>query len=596
MTRHALFPVLFFASLVACSAPMRDEDSTSETALGGGPNNGGGGGGNGNACTLAPAITPKWEAGRAGRPNGPMLFDAARNRLVVFTANGTSALGASGWSVPSGDPLPPGPRDLTAIAYDAERGRAVLFGGGDHNTLLGDTWEWDGAANTWTEMTPAGFTPRARRGHALAYDAARKRTVLFGGLAGNQSVDKMEDTWTWDGSAWARVGTTAQPHPESRFGPQMVFDANRGRVVLYGQFAGWYLGQVGGGNTSEGNTWEWDGSSWTRAQNGDGTFSSDDPTSLPMAYDTQRGRVVRIGTEGSRYQKTFTVLEWDGDRWSKTSVGKGPSVDNASMTEYYGTYDPTRSRMVLGNTAYTWKTQEFFFYEEPNRAPALAPVADQRVFAGDALTVALTATDLDGSPIQYDVTPLPAGASMDAQSGTLRWTPTATQAGTYALTAKASDGCAGSTRTFTVRVDNLSYAGLASGTVKLGGTLSLPVYLYQPSHTYQGQAQLSCVVAGQNPGKVAVTCDGKSSQGWAYGGYTMSFTPTSMTAALEQDLSFAYHEGANDALRTMSGRLEPLSDGTYMLHITAWAQPHVAMRTTPPHGTDDAYGVVDTIP
>jgi hypothetical protein len=588
-----------FAALVACGAGPRDEDSSeSEAALGDGP----GGSGTGT-CANAPAITPKWETNTSRRPLGPMVFDAMRNRLVVLGETGTSELGPNGWSAPAGDPRPAGQRAEASIAYDSARGRAVLFGGSDVNDptkLLGDTWEWDGATNTWTQMTPAGVTPRARKGHALAYDAARQKTVLFGGIAGTQLVDRMEDTWTWDGAAWTRVGTPAGTHPEPRYGLHMTFDASRSRVVLYGQFGDWYVGPIGGPNTSKGNTWEWDGTAWTRALHGDGTFSSDDPTSLPMTYDSRRGRVVRFDVEGGRYQKTFDVLEWTGAAWSKIAAGPGPRVDVASATQYYGAYDSNRGRLELGSTAYPLITSEFLFYEEPNRAPVLAAVPDQRVFAGDTLSFTLTATDVDVNAVQYSVTPLPPGASVDPTSGAFVWSPTAADVGTYALTARASDGCADATRSFTIRVDDFAYSGLPSGAVKLGGHVSVPVDLAHGTTGYDGQAELDCVVAGQNPGKVAVTCEGKPSEAWSYQSST-TFTPTALTAAIEQDLSFSYRDGDGDALRALRGRLEPLSDGTFKLHLTGFAQPlangdRVAMRTTPPYGTTDAYGIVDVVP
>jgi len=553
-------------------------------------------------CNLTPAITPKWEEGTSGRPNGPMLFDAARSRLVVFTDHGTSALGPSGWSAPSGDPLPAGPREYAGIAYDSDRGKAVLFGGGDYQNLLGDTWEWDGAASTWTKMSPAGVTPRARRGHALAYDAARKKVVLFGGLAGSQAPDQMEDTWTWDGAAWTRVGTPAQTHPEWRFGHRMVYDASRQRVVLYGQYGGWHLGPIGGENWANGNTWEWDGASWQSMHGGEGTFSSDDPTSLPMVYDSQRGRVVRIGVAGSRYQKTLTVLEWTGLTWSQTSAGVGPAVDIASATQYWGAYDPTRSRFVVGTSGYHWRTQEFFFFAEPNRAPALAPVANQRVFPGDLLTFTLAASDADRQSIRFDVAALPAGARLDATSGAFSWAPKDTDVGTYALTASATDGCASSQQAFTIRVERFAYPSIASGDVKLGGNVDVPVYVYQPAGAFSGTAKLTCRLTGDNPGKVLVSCEGQPSSAWAYQSGTLSFTPAVMRATLEQDLSFSYAEGSGNTQRAFRGRLEPLSDGTFKLHVTTWTEPAwdqgplMKMNNDSPYGSTDAYGVVDVVP
>jgi hypothetical protein len=81
------------------------------------------------------------------------------------------------------------------MAYDAARGVTVLFSGdnGDWNTTLEDTWEWNG--NTWTQRFVSGTWPFARLGHALAYDATRGVTVLFGGRNDNDRNSPYGDTW-----------------------------------------------------------------------------------------------------------------------------------------------------------------------------------------------------------------------------------------------------------------------------------------------------------------------------------------------------------------------------------------------------------------
>ena len=79
------------------------------------------------------------------------------------------------------------------MAYDELRGRAVLFGGFSTVTTLGDTWEWDGLR--WMSRTLA-VSPSARTSHAMVYDVARRRVILFGG--GNPSP--VQDTWEWDGA------------------------------------------------------------------------------------------------------------------------------------------------------------------------------------------------------------------------------------------------------------------------------------------------------------------------------------------------------------------------------------------------------------
>ncbi len=71
----------------------------------------------------------------------------------------------------------PEARSSVGMAFDAARGRIVLFGGQIGIRPLRDTWEWDGSL--WTQAADMG--PAARGGHAMTYDSNRKRIVLFGG-------------------------------------------------------------------------------------------------------------------------------------------------------------------------------------------------------------------------------------------------------------------------------------------------------------------------------------------------------------------------------------------------------------------------------
>ena len=106
-------------------------------------------------------------------------------------------------------------------------------------------------AQDWLELLPT-TTPPAVTGHAMAYDAAADRTVLFGGsLAGNVRIN---DTWLFDGKDWAQAAPAVSP--PARAGHPLAYDISRGRVVLFG-------GIGVGGVLSD--TWEWDGTTWTAA-------------------------------------------------------------------------------------------------------------------------------------------------------------------------------------------------------------------------------------------------------------------------------------------------------------------------------------------
>ena len=117
------------------------------------------------------------------------------------------AFNGTGWSKlnPSSSP---GERLGAQYAVDPASGRLILFGGLRHevtdpktNTAVqfyeNDTWEWNGAASSWTKLTPEK-SPSARQSGRLTYDPVSNRILLFGGFAGFY----LSDTWAWNGSSW----------------------------------------------------------------------------------------------------------------------------------------------------------------------------------------------------------------------------------------------------------------------------------------------------------------------------------------------------------------------------------------------------------
>lgn len=176
-----------------------------------------------------------------------------------------------------------------AMVYDAARQRIVLFGGfgGSSTTMheLDDTWEWDGA--NWTLRTPA-VSPPGRHNHAMAYDSIRQRTVLFGGEGASGYLD---DTWEWNGTDWVeRDPPVARPSPRSA--ASMAYDVARQRVVLFGGFSGSGLA------TELDDHWEWTGAAWYKRTPPD---SLGGVGAAAMAYDEKRGQIVHFGGQMTTY-------------------------------------------------------------------------------------------------------------------------------------------------------------------------------------------------------------------------------------------------------------------------------------------------------
>jgi hypothetical protein len=155
------------------------------------------------------------------------------------------------------DPPPgetwPGDRQAHALAYDAARQRVVLHGGNTSAGLSGETWEWVCASRTWLHVSPGPGepSPGPRQSHSMAFDASRGRVVLFGG-AGNGGAT-LGDTWTWDGAAWRSVlpaDPEADGKPRASGSISMGYDPGRQRVVLLDR---------GTSSAPDDTTWEWDG-------------------------------------------------------------------------------------------------------------------------------------------------------------------------------------------------------------------------------------------------------------------------------------------------------------------------------------------------
>lgn len=163
---------------------------------------------------------------------GPlMVYDRSRQTVVLHGGVDGNALLNDTWEwngitwTDRSPPLAARPwaRSDAAIAFHESAGTAILFGGRVNGTAIGDHWEWDGAAGTWTQRPTTGG-PGAVVGHQMTYDAARDRTVLFDGGGARR------DTWTWNGSTWARVNTIDGPWGNSR---AMSYDRDRGVVTMF---------------------------------------------------------------------------------------------------------------------------------------------------------------------------------------------------------------------------------------------------------------------------------------------------------------------------------------------------------------------------
>ncbi len=298
-----------------------------------------------------------------------MAYDSRRGRVVLFGGADEAKVCGDTWEWDGKtwtrvSDTGPGPRTFPAMVYDSVRQKVVLFGGNRvlfgkspvENRFLNDTWEWDG--QRWLQIQVEGPPPRAEA--AIAFDARRGRVVLFGGHNhSREGRNRLGDTWEWDGSKWMQIKTTG---PSPRNGAAQVYDSVRGKIVLFGgatekglsgetwewdgkewvenraaltvgrfncvmaydvaqrkviRFGGRYAGKP------VGDTWEYDFNTWKQVV---GSTGPEARNHAAMVYDEKRRKIVLFGGHDLGTHETTTIFgdtwEWGGNAWVLTQAGE----------------------------------------------------------------------------------------------------------------------------------------------------------------------------------------------------------------------------------------------------------------------------------
>ena len=168
--------------------------------------------------------------------------------------------------------------------------------------------------------------------------------------------------------------------------------------------------------------------------------------------------------ELTAYAFTATAGDVDGDALTFSLVGapEGAGINQSGVFNWTpteaqgGNGSPYSFTVRVSDGTVNTDAQVSITVGEVNQAPTLAQINNQTVVLG--ATLSLTAAGADGDvPVQtltYGLTgAVPPGATINASTGELSWTPTAAQAGhVYTLTVSVSDGQLSAERTFTVGV------------------------------------------------------------------------------------------------------------------------------------------------
>lgn len=317
------------------------------------------------SSTLPPVVLPSGaetcsKARSTVAPVADMAAPTTTATTTTTTVSSTTATTAS--PLPPNDRAPwvhepkgahPPARVYGAMAPD-RTGEVVLFGGArpvqtfvvgvGTAAAMDDTWKWGGTS--WTKVCPA-VSPSARYGAAMAYHPASGKAVLFGGTSQQsgvaQKVGDLGDTWLWDGSSWTRALASPGATPDPRTDAVMAEDRN-GNLVLFGGYNVTReppLRTIS--KTIFNDTWIWNGSVWREG----------DPSSVPPLIDPEY-----YGAPGLAYHppssQTIMVKShpegvssetwaWNGTDWARMDLGAQPPARKHPEMAYH----PGLGRVVL---------------------------------------------------------------------------------------------------------------------------------------------------------------------------------------------------------------------------------------------------------
>jgi hypothetical protein len=161
--------------------------------------------------------------------------------------------------------------------------------------------------------------------------------------------------------------------------------------------------------------------------------ASADTLSLMWAPSTGpeiAGYIVHMGTQPGTYTQRVDVGLTT--TWSHMSATAGQQYCFVVSAYVDGPIEGPRSNEVCGFS---------------NAPPVLVYPGAQRSIVGQATSLQLDGSDAQNEPLTYSATGLPPGLTLMASTGYIAGTPTT--AGTYSVTARASDGVLTASRTFT---------------------------------------------------------------------------------------------------------------------------------------------------
>ncbi|MBN2575859.1 MAG: hypothetical protein JXP73_14930, partial [Deltaproteobacteria bacterium] len=290
---------------------------------------------------------------------GGMIFDSFTYSGIPSQETWEWSAATGHWTLRTGTGPSPEARSGAALVYDSQRNRFVLFGGRAGSGFnLEDTWVWEPTTGAWTNVSTAGSRPSARSQHAMVYEKSTDKIFLFGGGRsdpyspdGTNISVSLGDAWELDPETyvWTQLAVSNGPTPRHDMGA--AWDAARGKVVIFG---GMQTDIPNASGVPKQDTWEWDptAATWTER-----TLPGDKPSQRyghAMAFDGSRGQIVVFGgwdINSGGYLNDLWDLDPGSGAWTLRRTGTEGDGPSGRIFASMVALDATARLEVIGGAA-----------------------------------------------------------------------------------------------------------------------------------------------------------------------------------------------------------------------------------------------------
>ncbi len=179
------------------------------------------------------------DGGPPARRDATLVHDSANGALLLFggRAGGEGLDDLWSYDLASGawsevDVSGPDARWGHTAIFDSRRAQMVVFSGQRSGGFFNDVWVYDTASRRWEESDPSGDVPELRYGSCAGYDNRNDRFYISHGFS---AQGRFDDTWYFDlaASTWTDVSADG-PRPLKRCLHQCAFDQESGDLLLFG--------------------------------------------------------------------------------------------------------------------------------------------------------------------------------------------------------------------------------------------------------------------------------------------------------------------------------------------------------------------------